>query len=154
MFNNILIFSLIFSLFTHKFYLSISQIHHVNNSLQVTSHVFWDDLEVELSHYFQKKIFITDPNIQIYTQKYFKEFFLLYDNNKKLNFEWIGMEISLDKVEIFFEYQNVKSIKNLQLNNRILFLKFPEQKNMTHLITHDKKRFTLVHKINDGTKSW
>ncbi len=138
----------------HKFYLSITQIQQTQNSLQVISNIFWDDLEVELSDYFQKKIFITDPNIQNYTQTYFKEYFLLYQNGKKLSFDWIGMEISVDKAEIYFEYPKITSTKNLALNNRIFFRKFPEQKNMTHLITLDKKRYSILHRKDDPLKTW
>lgn len=138
----------------HKFYLSVTQIQQTQNSLQVISNVFWDDLEIELSDYYQKKIFITDPDIQDYIQNYFKEYFLLYQNGKKLSFQWVGMEITVDKAEIYFEYLNVSNTHHLSLNNRILFRKFPEQKNMTHLITIDKKRYTLLHKTEDGIKSW
>ncbi len=145
---------LYFKIPPHKFYLSITQIQQTQNSLQVISSVFWDDLEIELSDFFQKKIFITDPNIQNYTQNYFKEYFLLYQNGKKLSFDWVGMEISVDKAEIYFEYPQIASTKNLALNNRILFRKFPEQKNLTHLITIDKQRFSILHKKEDSVKSW
>ncbi|GIV43676.1 MAG: hypothetical protein KatS3mg035_0799 [Bacteroidia bacterium] len=138
----------------HKFYLSITQIQQTPNSLQVITNVFWDDLEIELSDFYQKKIFITDPDISTYTKNYFKEYFLLYQNEKKLLFEWIGMEITVDKAEIYFEYPKITSIKNLSLNNRILFRKFPEQKNMTHLITLDKQRFSILHKREDNIKKW
>jgi hypothetical protein len=138
----------------HKFYLSVTQIQHYQNTLQVISHVFWDDLEIELSAYFSKKIFITDPNIHFYTKKYFQEHFLLYDKGKKLNFEWVGMEITVDKAEIYLEFPNVYSTKNLSLQNHLMFLKFPEQKNMTHLITSDNHRFTILHRVGDGIKSW
>ncbi len=138
----------------HKFYLSVTLINHVDNCLQVSSHVFWDDLEIELSDFYQKKIFITDPDIHSYTQNYLRKYFLLYQNKKLLTLKWINMNITVDKAEILFEYPKIKNTENLSLNNRLLFRKFPEQKNMTHLITADKKRFTLLHKIDDQIKSW
>lgn len=138
----------------HKFYLSITQIQQTPNALQVISNVFWDDLETELSDFYQKKIFITDPNIQNYTQNYFKQYFLLYEKEKILTFRWIGMEITVDKAEIYLEYPKVQSFQRLALNNRILFRKFPEQKNMTHFITIDNKRFTIIHTPEDFIKRW
>lgn len=155
LFAHILSYELPFSPYPpHKFYLSITQIQQTPHALQVISNVFWDDLEVELSDFYQKKIFITDPSIQNYAQNYFKQHFLLYEKGKLLPFRWIGMEITVDKAEIYFEYPKIQSIERLTLNNRILFRKFPEQKNMTHFITVDKKRFTIIHTKEDLIKRW
>lgn len=155
-----------FFLFTsfalHKFYVSVSDINYApgTSTFQITSRYFTDDLEALLkTRYGIEARFETGAPKGVtdqYLEKYFNEKFSLAINGQSLPLNYIGKEVSLDQVKIYFETDPVKNINKakavnntLEVQNRMLTDLFEEQQNIVHIHWNKDVQSVMLHQSND-----
>jgi hypothetical protein len=106
--------------------------------LQVSSKLFIDDLELELSKIAFKKVDLSkksnDSLNQRLLMRYFDKCFGLTLNQKPLKLNWVGFEVEQDLVWVYLE-SNIKTKKliELKVKNKLLYSNFQEQVNMVQL---------------------
>lgn len=141
----------------HDFHVSKCLIEHNPNSqaLQISLHLFIDDLELALEQKGHKGLFICTPKEKENANKiltaYLARKLSLEINNEKRAFDFIGKEISddLSGVWCYLEITNVNELKALSVQNTLLLDVFDDQKNIVSLIGPNQKGTLLLQKGND-----
>lgn len=139
----------------HKFYLSVTLIEYKTdqNSLQVTSKLFLDDLEYAMNQIPGIKPFEigndSEPkNLEQLYVTYLKDHFKIVADNVKKDFVYIGNEIKGDQIVFYLEYENLQKPKMIQINNTLLVSAINEQQNLVHIKDGNKKKSILMDKKN------
>ena len=142
----------------HKFYVSATNIkyHEEAQALQITSHVFTDDLENALKMRYGREIFLTKeeehPLVDNYIQNYFQEKFSISVNGKQREFEFLRKEFDKDQVQIFLEIEKVEALKILGVKNDIFTELFSDHKNIIKVAYDGKvKSLLLMKHAPEGT---
>jgi hypothetical protein len=148
----------------HAFHLSKTDIvfKPKEKSLQITMHVFIDDLEIALEKQGQKSLAIgtekekAGVNDLVFT--YLKQNFSLTLNGKKANYTFVGKEATTDRqaLWVYLEVNNIKNIKTLTVDNKVLTEVHSDQKNMVQVMVPSKKAysFTLEKGKTSGTAQY
>ena len=135
----------------HKYYLSLTNIDYVleSQSIQITSRIFIDDIEVALNKKYGQS-FKLDTNQEVedansYIKKYISKLLIIKINGEITSFNYIGKKYETDVVYLFAEIENITEIKSIEVQNRILMDDFDEQQNIIKLnINNKKKSFILT----------
>ena len=142
----------------HAFHFTKTEItfDEKNKSLNMTLHIFIDDLEKALQHTGKEKLFIgtekenatANQEIENYLQK---NFFLDIDN-KKVNYNWVGKETAKDMqaIYIYLSVEKTKNFKQIRFNNTLLTEIFPDQKNIVQLNLPNKPQGYFVFDKSHG----
>ena len=143
----------------HKFYVSVTNIQYSekNNSFQITSRIFIDDLEAVLKErYGVTSNLATDKESNIaeaYIEKYFRTKFVLELDGEKVDYQFLGKAYDNDVIICYLELTDVKldDISSVGFQNEILTDMFEEQQNIVHFKWKGKKRsFILIKENNKG----
>jgi len=162
--KNILPFLMVFFLLTsftiaHKFYVSVTNINYSekNDSLQITSRIFIDDLEaLLLERYDIDEELGVDKESSLaeeYIKKYLKAKFVLELNGEIITYNYIGKKYDNDVVIFYLEVSDVSftSLKTISIQNEVLTDLYEEQKNLVHIKWKGKKKsFVLIRENNKG----
>ncbi len=134
----------------HPIHVAVTQVDHADDEkvLQVTHKVFIDDFEKQLEERNGEKLLIglakEHEKCDQYIKAYLDEHFKMQVNGKPVESVWVGKEVEGAALWIYIEYPNIKKVKSIALENRILFETFKDQKNLVHFKYKDEKR-SLVH---------
>ncbi|MEM1321694.1 MAG: DUF6702 family protein [Bacteroidota bacterium] len=145
----------------HKFHLSKCQIDYsvADQALQITLHIFIDDLEEALQTQSTDQLFIgtfqehegADQRIFSYIQQKLK----LEVDNEAVNYGFVGKEVSedLQAVWCYLEVTEVASLQSLSVSNDILMETFDDQKNIVAISGPNKKSgyFLFMKGKSSGT---
>lgn len=152
------LFSLSF-ISAHKFYLSVTEINYSkkDQSIQMLSRIFIDDLESVLEERYEMD-FNLDTQEELkrtdeYLEKYLDGKIELKINGEHTPFVFLGKEYDNDVVKCYLEIENItlENIKNIQIENNLLFDSFEEQQNIVHFkLDKHKKSFILIKENNKG----
>ena len=137
---------------THKYYLSLTQIKYKSEakSVQVIINVFMDDIETALNKDYFIDLQLTTKkelkNNNVYFEKYLREklSFKIDDVAKEFNF--IGKEYDGDLVYFYIEIENITSVNNIEISNKILIDHFPQQQNLVKSKVGKKNKSVLLTK--------
>lgn len=137
----------------HKFYVSVTNINYSekDDAFQVTTRIFIDDLEEVLKErYGIMANLATDKETAIaneYIEKYLRTKFLMYLDEKQVNYDVLGKKYDNDVVIIYIELSNVgmSTLKKMEIENELLTDLYDEQKNVVHVKWKGNKRsFVLI----------
>lgn len=154
----IVILSLFVSFTTvHKFYLSVTEVTHSekDQSVQILSRIFIDDIEEVLEERYDVSLNLTTSdeleNANQYIEKYLKSRIILTMNGEKIPFTFLGKEYDNDIMKCYIEIKNIdlKAIKSLEIQNKVLFDLFEEQQNIVHFKFDNLKKSFILIKEND-----
>ena len=159
-FKYIILVSL-FALFSfsavHKYYVSITQIEYVKDkqSVQIISRIFVDDIEKLVRQRYDKNITLNDGQDEViidgYVKKYLSEKIYISINGTPSILKFIGKEYDDDIMRCYLEIENVASIKSFEIQNKVLFDIFEEQKNIVrNNINGKNKTFVLIPQKDKG----
>ena len=130
----VVLFSLFIFGFIHKFYVSVFIVEHneINKTLEITSQVFIDDMEmlfrnknIELDLYS-----ISDINSDSLIKDYFMSIFKIKKGTEILEYEFLGKQIVDDILNCYMEVKNISpapwsSNFLAQSNGLILIISLP-----------------------------
>ncbi|MCB0690809.1 MAG: hypothetical protein KDC16_04160 [Saprospiraceae bacterium] len=152
------IISLIFSWMMHDFHFSTTDINckPEENLLEITIHVFIDDLEKGLSNSNGTAVIISNKNpcdslISVYVNDHIK----LKDGLKFFNLNYLGGEVStsMDAYWMYFELRTGKDLKFTEIQNTILIDEYSDQRNLVNISVNGKKeKSTLLSKSESTLK--
>lgn len=134
--------------YLHAFHISKTDITHktAEKSLQITMHIFIDDLELALEKQGHKKLFVgTEKEVaqaKTLIEQYLRANFLVSINGKNCVYQWVGKETSTDKqaLWIYLEATNIKEVKQISVENKVLTELFADQKNIVQVNVPAKKQ--------------
>lgn len=128
----------------HPFHVSVIDVEYSagNKALQITQHIFLDDLEEALVEYSGKPLDIINPKSTIERDKLVREYvtasFAIRVNGKEKEFNYLGHELEADAMYCFIEVEGVKKIKQIGVHSNLLMSKFDDQVNLVH-VNYDGK---------------
>ncbi len=138
----------------HKHYLSLTQLTYIeeSKSLQLTTNIFADDLEMVLRERYNKEISLDEGKVDEVAENslksYVKDKLNVWINNQKIDFKFLGFEFQQDKIVCYLEAENVPKISTFDVSNEFLFDMFPKQQNVVKLIINDFEKSFLLIKDN------
>jgi hypothetical protein len=145
-------FFMVLSSFTiHKFYVAIYQIDYVSDKkmLHITSRIFVDDLNDALTKKYKTKTFLgenqeSQKDIDL-MKKYISEHFFISINGKKKQINFANKEIDGNIIICYYNVKDVPKIKQIEIENQVLFEYQEEQQNIIHTnIQNIKKSFLFT----------
>ncbi|TXD49408.1 DUF6702 family protein [Polaribacter sp. IC073] len=138
----------------HKYYLSLTQIKfkEETKSVQIIINVFMDDIELALNKDYSIDLQLTTKkeleNNDIYFEKYLKSKLQLKIDNVAKEFAYIGKEYDGDLVYFYLEIENIATVSNIEVTNKILMKHFPGQQNLIKSKVGKKNKSVLLTKDN------
>lgn len=149
------VFPLIASNTLHKFYVSLTDIefNKKQQSVQIITNVFMDDIEATLNDEFSIDAQISNPNeinnIDTYFYKYLQNHFHIKVNNQEKKYKFIGKEYEGNIVYLYLEIENIKNVESIEIQNTVLFKNFPDQQNLIKINVNNTKKSLLLTTEND-----
>lgn len=148
----ILFLGLLTSFTLHKYYVSVTEIVYNGKTeqLEVSLKVFNDDWQNALDHRLGKPVNIGSkneyPKLDSLVSAYLFEGFKVKVNEegKKLNI--IGREIEGEATWIYMYVDEVKDMKSIEVQNKLLTEMFDEQRNVVQLIIGKTNKSALLTK--------
>lgn len=134
---------------SHKFYVSVTQIEYnkENESLEIVSRIFIDDIEVLLRERYDESIELNIKNeskqIDEKLDLYLKTKLQILVNGEERNFNFIGKEYEEDLMICYLEITNIKTLDKIEVNSAVLMDIFEEQQNIVH-VKKGKQRKSLI----------
>ena len=132
----------------HAFHISKTDIvfQPTEKSMQITMHIFIDDLESAFEKQGVSKLFLgterekKEANNLIIN--YLQNNFSIQLNGKKTPYTWVGKETTKDKqaLWIYLEIKNIREVRNISVENRVLTEVFTDQKNIVQVNIPSKKQ--------------
>ena len=145
----VVFFSLFIFGFIHKFYVSvfIVEFNEINKTLEITSQVFIDDMEmlfrnknIELDLYSK-----TDINSDSLIKDYFKSIFKIKKGTEILEYEFLGKQIVDDILNCYMEVKNISIKDSLVLENKLFVDLYNSQKNIIHFKSKNNNKSFLMN---------
>jgi hypothetical protein len=136
----------------HEFHLSKALVEYnaQDQAIQVSMHVFLDDLEEALRREGKDKLFICttkeSAEAEAYMETYLREHFKISVNGQAVTYNFLGKEASEDLLAAwcYIEVENVSVLNELEITNDLLLEVYDDQKNVVQLIGPNRKRGTLL----------
>ena len=136
----------------HEFHISkcLIEYNEKEKALQLTLHLFIDDLEEALRQQGADELFIcTDKEsekAEDYIYKYLQNNLAIDLEDQSLTYNFIGKEISEDLVAVwcYLEIENIERFNKIHVKNNILLEVFEDQKNIISVIGPDRKKGYLL----------
>jgi hypothetical protein len=144
---NILI--VLFSFF-HPFYVSVTEVNHntKNKSLEISSKIFFDDLENGIENENHVRFDIVKPvdkaKVNALIANYIKKHLQIKIDGKLLNMNYLGYEIQEDAAWCYLEIPKVSKVSSVEINNNILYKLHSEQINMLNVTVNGKRQSTKL----------
>ena len=144
----------------HDFHVSkcLLEYNEGEQALQMSLHLFIDDLEEALRRQGADKLFICtnkeDEQAEQYIYRYLKQHFRFEVNGQERGYTFIGKEVSEDLAAVwcYLEITDVSGLKALQVSNNILMDVFDNQKNLVSITGPGGKQGLLLFQKGDTVK--
>lgn len=154
----LLVFPLVSATSAHKFYVSITKIEYVKekSSLQIITKIFTDDIEDVLKQRYDASISLDTKKETEAADEDLKKYLLqkinISVNGKPVKLDYIGKEYDTDMLVVYIEVKDVKELKTIEIENKVLMEMFPEQQNIIHLKTPESRRSLILDKDEPSGK--
>lgn len=133
---------------SHDFHISKCQIEYSapSEAVQITMHLFLDDLEEALRQQGMDKLFLCSekehPKAEQYLFQYLQQQFKLLVNEENVSYEFVGKEQSedLQAVWCYLEVTNISTFKSIEVRNSILMEVFADQQNIVQIAAPNNKQ--------------
>ncbi len=139
---------------THKFYVSIYQIHAApeKEMLQITSRIFMDDLNAVLYRNYHKKTHLGEKNESpedvVLMKKYILEHFSIKVNGLSKTIHYLSKDYEGNVMICYYRVNEVSEIKTLEVANTVLMDLNAEQQNIIQTTIAGKKQNLLLTEGN------
>ena len=135
---------------THPIYVSVTEIQHnpKDKTLEISCKIFTSDFESILKSKTKSKINLLQPTdknlmeslVNQYIQQHLK---IKIDGNLK-PMEFLGYEQNEDAVQSYFEIKNVSTLKNIDVQDDILYEYKSEQISIIHVVVNGNRKSTKL----------
>ncbi|CAI8314995.1 MAG: Uncharacterised protein [Flavobacterium sp. SCGC AAA160-P02] len=153
--TGLLLLILLFSFFSHKYYVSLTQIEYNSrkNSLEIIINVDMDDLEFTLNKDYDIDLKLTSKqeliNSDVYFEKYLKKNLTISIDKVNREFNFLGKEYEGDLVYFYLEIDSIYKPISLDVSNKLLIKYFKEQQNIVKLKNGKKRQSKILSFYNN-----
>lgn len=145
----------------HDFHVSkcLVEYNEAERALQVSMHIFIDDLEEALRRQGADQLFICTEreaaDAETHLQRYLQQNFRLQANGAPVAYEFLGKEISDDLAAVwcYLEVTGVDRLEQLTVTNRILTEVYDDQKNIVSVFGPGDRKGLLLFQRGKDTES-
>ena len=136
--------------FFHPFYVSVTEIEQVEKTkvINVSSRIFFDDLEKAIDKRYKTSINILKPKdkkqVNDFIASYVKDHLKIKADGVALTLKFVGYEIEEEAAWCYFEAETTAPVKQLVIQNNILYEQHDSQINMIHAIVGGKRQSTKL----------
>jgi len=135
----------------HKFYVSTTTIEFkpISKSLQITSQLFTDDLQLIMREQDESIILDPDSDLEFIDQlieNYFKKNLVFSSEGINIPYVFLGKEYFNDITKCFIELKFSVVPNKVELSNELFLSLFKEQQNIVHFKNLDRRKSFLLHK--------
>ena len=130
----------------HPFYVSVVDINHNTKeaTVEVSVRIFTPDLEQTLQKYSSSKVDIAHPADKQLLDKqisnYINQKLQLKINNQAVTMQYVGHEIQMESVWIYFEIPKIIQVKKMDINCNLLYDFQNLQSNIFHVKTNGNEK--------------
>ena len=123
----------------HPFFISLTEIRQnpKNQQLEIAQKVFWDDLEVEMSEYFDQSIDILEPEDPEKLAQQIEIYALAHNvisiQKETVTLTFLGYEIYEDALWWYMQSEKVAPLEAIEVKNTLLLESFDSQQNIVHV---------------------
>ena len=126
----------------HEFHVSKTEIDYNGSekALQITLHIFLDDLELSMQRQgAQKQFLCTEKELpgadSVYLAYLKNNFQLEINDGQAVDYQWVGKEISNDLAAVwtYIEVPNVTTLRDIKVRNSIILDVHDDQKNIVQI---------------------
>ncbi len=141
---------LVFLSFFHPFYISVTEINHnaKSKTIEVSTKIFFDDLERDIENENKISFDIIKPQnksqVNLLISKYVKKHLQIKVDGKLLSMNYLGYEIKEDAAWCYFEIPKISKVKQIEINDDILFQLHKEQVNMLNVVINGQRQSTKL----------
>jgi len=136
----------------HDFHVSKCLVEYVEGeqSLQISLHLFIDDLELALAEQGANDLFLCTereaPEAETYLFRYLQQRFRLTVNQEEVTYRMIGKEISDDLMAVwcYLEVRGISELRELEMENSLLMEIYADQKNIVSVKGPGQERGLLL----------
>jgi len=127
-------------------------------ALQMSMHLFIDDLETALAERGVDSLFICtqmeSPDAEHYMELYLADQFRIYIDGEPVAYRFLGKEISKDlqAVWCYLEVTDLDPFTQLEVTNELLIEVFDDQKNIMHIVGPNRREGTLLFRKGATTE--
>lgn len=135
----------------HPFFVSVTEVRHneKSKSLEISTRIFYDDLEEALAKANQTKVDILKPtdreSINRLLGEYLQQHLQVSVDGKSLSLRFLGYEIDNDAAWCYLEVPEVRQVKRIVIQNDVLFAERRAQTNMLHVMVGGKRKSTKLN---------
>jgi len=135
----------------HKYYVSVTEVHYVEQSqaVQMISRVFIDDMEMALQNNYNDTIILAGKNesklVNDYLREYFNARFKTKINGERSNIIFIGKEYEGDVMKCYLEIKNVEQINSIEISDEVLFDVAENQQNIIKTDINGKQKSFILN---------
>jgi hypothetical protein len=136
--------------FLHPFFVSVTEVNHNDKtkSLEISTKIFFNDLEAALEKHYQKQLDILKPaqreQLDPLINEYLQQHLQLSVNGKPVKLKYLGYEIEQDAAWCYLEVPQVGRVKQIEIRNDVLFAEHDSQTNMVHITVKGNRKSTKL----------
>lgn len=132
--------------FAHPLHVSVTEINHneTDKTLEISCKMFTDDFERILTQQYKTKVDLINPPDRAAMEKIVSDFILKHMSIKTdghpAKLTYLGYEKDNDAIYSYFQAEEIKSVKRLDITTSIFHDLFTDQINLVHVIVGGKRK--------------
>jgi hypothetical protein len=134
----------------HPFHVSTTEINYnaTDKSLEISCRIFTDDFESCLAKSFHTKIDLSAANMKTamdtIVKKYISQHLQIKADGKLAAIKYLGFEKQDEAIDIYFEADNIPTVKKVDVTDSILFDLYDDQLSIIHVIVGGNRKSTKL----------
>ena len=139
----------------HPIYVSVTEIEHnaKENTLEISCKIFTGDLEAVLRKNNKIKIDLLAPTdkkaMEVLVNNYIQQHLKITVNEKPVLLSFVGYEQNEETIQSYFQVDEIKKIKSMEITDNILYEYKSEQISIIHVIVDGKRKSTKLNNPED-----
>ena len=140
----------------HPFYMSVTEINHnaKDQTLEISCKIFTNDFETSLSKLAKSKIDLSDTRSKTKSDQlitaYVQSHLQIKVDGRPVNLQFVGSEKETDATWIYFQVNNIPSVKKMEITNSLLYESFEAEINIVHVTVNGVRKSSKL--TNPDTK--
>jgi len=134
----------------HPFHVSVVEINHnaADKTLEISCKIFTDDFEKVLAQNYKTHVDLINPPdrkaMDSVVKKYIFSHLSVAVDGKPGKLSYLGFEKDGEAVYSFVQVENISSVKQIELTNKLMHDMFTDQVNIMHVIVNGNRKSTKL----------